>query len=114
MEFPVIHKVLAEGYSVVGDDGTQIDFADDGTMRKRILFPETQYEIIFQTLVKGGEAVLNLRQFYNSYKYETIDWTDPFTLQLYKVSMTAEPRLLRTNAQYAWLEIRMQGVASND
>lgn len=114
MEFPLIYKVLREGYSVVGDDGTQLSFADSGKLRKRILFDQTQYEIVFQTIVKTGQGVLNLRQFYNSYKYETIEWRDPYTNLKYDVSMTAEPQLLRTNGTVGWVEIRMQGVVADE
>lgn len=113
MQFPEIYKCVKDGYSITGDDGTQVSFADGGKMRKRILFDITQYEITCQVLTMTTQEALNLRQFYNTYKYELIDWTDPFTGLLYSVSMTAEPRIVKTSKTVAWNEVRLQGVVKD-
>lgn len=114
MDFPTVYKIMKEGYSIVGNDGTEVDYADGGKMRKRILYPVTQYEINFKILVKTPQEALNVRQFYNSYKYETIQWTDPWTGEIYDVSMVEEPRVVRTEKNYGFMDVKLQGVVHFD
>lgn len=111
MEFPTTHTVQEDGYSVQPTDGSVVDYADDGTLRKRIFFPTMRYEITFRIGPLSGSDVEGVRQFYESYQNQEITWTDPFTNITYDVYMTEPPQHAQMRGRWEFLEINMYGTA---
>lgn len=107
--FPDIYDVDSQGYSVDPNDGASLSRADDGTLRIRRLYAATRFDITFRlySLTSAqSEAVL---QFYESYKYEVITWTDPFTSVVYDALMTEPPRIVDVKGLWAEVEVKMEG-----
>lgn len=111
MEFPTTHTVQEEGYRINLRDGTVVDYADDGTLRKRIFHPVNHYEITFAIGPMTGADVEGIRQFYTSYRNQEITWTDPFTGVTYDVVMTQPPEHVRMRGRWEFLQINMYGAA---
>ena len=111
MEFPTVYTILADGFRVEGDDGAETSRADDGTLRVRRLWATDRVTITFRigplTAVQK-QAVL---QFYRSYRYQEIEWTDPTSSITYDVLMTREPVPVQmiTGDTFV-MEIYMEGV----
>lgn len=108
--FPSVYQVIEDGYSVEGDDGSELSRADDGTLKIRRLYGATRYNITFRIAPLSAAQTQAVRQFYESYKTQTITWTDPYTSVVYDVLMTRQPRIVDMNTPWATMEVDMEGV----
>lgn len=110
--FPTVYapKTLQDGYSVEGDDGSELSRADDGTLKIRRLYGETRYSIRFRLAPLSAAQTEAVKQFYESYKTQVIDWTDPYTGVVYDVLMTRQPRITGMQGPWATMQVEMEGV----
>lgn len=117
MQFPTIYPVLHDGYAIEPGDGVEESFADDGTPRYRRLWANDWTDIRFRIGPLTPTQKLAVLQFYRSYRYQYIEWTDPFTGIVYDVIMTRFPRMSSTEVsagRTCVLEIFMKGTERNE
>lgn len=109
--FPSIYNVMRDGYDVVPRDGAVTSRADDGTLRVRRLWSETRVDIAFNLDLMSKSDFAALAQFYESYKYEQIEWTDQFTDTTYDVLMLEPPRITERHGPWVRARVVMEGTA---
>lgn len=107
--WPNVYLIDSRGYRVDPDDGSSVTYADGGRTRIRRLYAVTQYDITFRAVQLKAANVQAIRQFYQSYRNELIEWTDPYTQEVYDVHMTEEPRITSANGIWTEMEIKMRG-----
>lgn len=107
--FPDIYMVASRGYQVDPDDGTELLRASSGKLRAQRLYDETRYNIRFLLVGLTAANTQALRQFYETYKLETLEWTDPYTGVIYDVIMTRPPRVVGVETPWATAQIEMEG-----
>jgi hypothetical protein len=93
-EFPSIYPILTEGLEIEANDGTEQDFAEDGTPRFRRLFSRPRFSIRFQIGPLTATQKQAVMQFYASYRNQYILWTDPFTTEQYEILFNNPPRVV--------------------
>lgn len=113
MEFPTVYKVIEDGYSIRSTDGAEQSRADDGTLRIRRLWGQDRTLITFRVGLLTQSEYAALIQFYRSYRFQAIGWTDPLSGIAYSVLMTEEPRQVQVYATGLLVaEVSMEGVAT--
>lgn len=97
-EFPTVYKVQRDGFQCEMDDGMDIKRAEDGTPRIRRLYSTNWYNIRFRIAPLTAANRQAVDQFHTSYRNEYIDWTNPFTGDVFKILLTNPPRVVRYEA----------------